>query len=252
MRRIAAYAAAAAIAISPGCSNLFPIVEDPIRIQNMNSLSSSKLGFVKGKTTFEEAERLMLRMRLTGISKTAFILDKSPLIGAISADYQLEAHLFEANVYKESISLMSGHILPYEVSLKLVSAENRIHLLALYRDPTGMVEDQEFQRRMPSSNPRIMVYARKDGAFLPINMTDIGGLVKKMGGMTSPIFVGRDMGMGVIFLARDKSGAIWGKAYLVTMEGNKLDFKPIPIAVAAKCSCIEKYLYGASPQEAKE
>jgi hypothetical protein len=250
-RRLAAYAAVAALSISPGCASLFPIVEDPIRIENMDSMGAAKLGFVKGKTAFEAAEKLMRDKKLTGISKTTLIWEKSPLIGAISADYQLEIHLFENNVYKESISLMSGSILPYCLSLKLVSSESKIHLLAMYRDPMDLVEDPELQRRSPASNPRIMVFTRKDGSFLPSDLADIGGLVKRMGGLTSPIFVGSDMDMGIMFLARDKSGAVWKNAFLVRMEKNKLEFKPISLAEAARCPCMEKYLYGATPDEAK-
>ena len=243
---------AAAISIQPGCVGLLPRVEDPIRIQNMDSVPLSKLGFIKGKTTLAEAERIMKKMNMSGVTSITYVYEKPPVLGAIGADYQLSVHIFENDAYKESISLEAGNVLPYDISLKFVSAEKQVFLLALYRDPTDMIGDKDFQKRHPSSPPRIMVYSTENGAFVKKSRFDIGWLTDRMGGMTDPLLVGTDMDMGILFLARDRSGSVWDNAFILKMAGGKLEFNPVPLSEASKCSCVVNYMYGEKADDAKK
>jgi hypothetical protein len=218
----------------------------------MESMTADRLGLVKGKTTMQEAERLMRAKRITGISKTTYIDKDTPLLNAISGDYQLQAHIFEDNVFKESISLNSGPVLPYSIFLKLVKSPDGVLLLAAYRDPTEMVEDPAFRKMSHPGEPRMVVYHRKAGSFVYSDTASLAPLAKKHGGFTAPFLVGTDIELGIIFIARDKGGSIWENAYLIKGREGKIKFDEISLDTASRCKCVERYIYGASPEAARE
>ena len=238
--------AIAALLLSSACVGMLPRLDEGLRVENMNNLDAAKLGFVRGQTRFAQAEASMRAAGLSGISKATFAVDGMPLLNVVAADYQLGVHLFENDSYLESLSLDSGPVLPYGVVVKLVRSRDEVLLLALYRDALETIAAQ------PPRQPRMLVFARRNGAFVRTDTVSLAELAQRHGGLASPMFVGTDLDEGIILAARDRAGAIWDSAYLVKREGREVRFEPLALEEMAKCPCLAKYLSGASPEEAAE
>ncbi len=242
MKKLAA-AAAIALSLSPGCRYFLPVVTEPIRIENTDDMSPAKLGFVKGETTFAQAQAMMRGKNLSGLTKTVFA-DLRPgardlVLNAISADYQMAVHVFENDRYRESVRLHAGSVLPYGGALTISSSGNSIFLLALYRDPLEMTD-----QKLMAQPPRIEIFEQSGGSFVFRSTFHIGKIAADNGGITRPIFVGHDLDDGVMLLARDNDGVIWDGAYFLRLENGSLKTTHVSLQEASRCSCVQKYMYG--------
>jgi hypothetical protein len=234
MRKLIATALCAASLSMAACR---PIHTEPLRSSNLQMYSVGQLGFVRGKTDFESAKRMMEKRGMTGISDDFYVFGKK-IFHAISADYQTDIHIFEDNHYSGSIPVKCGSVLPYGYQLRLGESEGRLRLLALYRDPL----EYTFQKKM-ARPARIDVFTHGD-SFRFMKSIRMDGLSRAHSGLTRPIFVGHDLGMGIIFLARDNDGRVWDKAYILSVRGSSASIKAIPLSEAEGCSCVRDYIYG--------
>lgn len=250
--RKTAGAAAAALALStfPSCGF---VQQEPLRadVGALDSIGVEELGFRKGRTGIIEAERTMKSRGLTGITK-AEISAHGRNIHVLAADYQSKLHVFERDVYQESVWLHSGSVPPYGFALALASSKSRTHLLALYRDPLDMVPSEG--RGMAAEPPRIEAFALDGGSFRYAGTLRLARMSKANGGLTDPLFVGSDLDAGILFIARSARGAVWQKAYLLGMKAGDGSQPHLGIIGsvsrddAAGCSCISDYIYGESDE----
>lgn len=234
------FVGAALVATSVSFSCL-PVMVEPLRVNNIDSITAVRLGFVRGKTTFLQAERLMKAQGLTGISKDSFI-DGGPARDAITADYQDKIHLFESNKYRESIEVEGAEMLPYSYGLRFARHGKNLFLMALFRDALDMTEQHERAKA-----PRIEFFRMKNGSFVHSHNYFMKNLSEKMGGLTDPVFVGHSLDDGVLFLARDSEGRVWDSAFHIRLRKGRTLFSSVPLSEAARCSCIQNYLYGLDP-----
>ncbi len=242
MRKLAA-GIMVACSLSGGCRYLLPVVAEPIRIENADDMAPERLGFAKGKTTFDEAHAAMKSRRLTGITKTIYTDTRSKgpslVLHALSADYQTRVHIFEDGLFADTVRLPSGGVLPYGGALSISSAGGKVFLLALYRDPLEMTDHKAMAQA-----PRIDIFERTDGRFVFRSRFSLGTIASENGGITRPIFVGHDLDEGIMLLARDSDGVIWDGGYFLRLEGGLLKTAHVPLEDASRCSCVQKYMYG--------
>ncbi|MBD3210381.1 hypothetical protein GF318_03295 [Candidatus Micrarchaeota archaeon] len=234
---------AAALAVSMGTMSCYTVMVEPLRADNMNTLESRQLGLRKGRTTFAMAEQMMKKKGLTGIASDLYIRD-GPLYHALAADYQEKIHIFRDNRYVQSVLLESQDTLPYGFSLRFADKGERLFLIALHRDPIGFTELSQ-----KAGPPRIEFFQLSNGSFRHSHTYGIGALSRKMGGLTHPHFVGHSLDDGVLFIARTKEGRVWESAFRLKLENEKTGMSPVPLREAARCSCIQNYIYGLDVEE---
>jgi hypothetical protein len=235
---------AAALSPSQACRS---VMVEPLRVDNMDAMTIRQLGFVKGRTTFAQAERMMKSHGLTGISKDVYVDDRNKLFQVVSADYQDKVHVFEDNRYKESVDIGCKGMLPYGFALRLAKTKGKVVLMALFRDALDLTD-----RLSVAGPPRIELFEREDGSFKSINTISLGRLSQRHGGLTSPLFVGHDLGLGVIFVARGRDGRVWERAYMISMKQGEIRVLGMPLEEAARCSCVRNYIYGGAPLSPKD
>lgn len=209
---------------------------EPLRSSNLQTYSVRELGLIHGKTDFASARAAMKRRKMTGIAED-FYVKGGKIFHAITADYQGEIHLFEDNLYKGSIPVKCGSVLPYGYQLRIGESKGRVRLLALYRDPL----EYTFEKKL-AAPARIDVFTH-EGSFRHLKTISLKSLSEAHGGLTRPVFVGHDMDVGIIFLARNNHGAVWQKAYLISVTDETTSIKSVPLSEAAKCSCVQDYIY---------
>ena len=228
---------AAMCAASLSLTNCPIVHREPLRSSNLQTYSVRELGFIPGKTDFSTARAAMKRRKMTGIADDFYTKD-GKLFHAITADYQSEIHLFEDNLYKGSVPVKCGSVLPYGYRLRIGESNGKVRLIALYRDPL----EYTFEKKM-AAPARIDVFTHED-SFRYARTIPLRGLSEEHGGLTRPIFVGHDMEIGIIFLARNDRGSVWPKAYILSVTDAAARMKSVPLNEAAKCSCVHDYIYG--------
>ncbi len=242
MRKLVA-GALLACSLSGGCRHLLPAVEEPIRIANTQDTSPERLGFEKGKTSFDEAAASMKSIGLTGVARTMYtdITAKGPslVLQALSADYQTKVHIFENGYYSGSVAVPSGKVVPYGEALTISSRGKDVFLLALYRDPLEMTAEA-----WRAEAPRIDIFERTAGTFVFRSRFSLKQIAADNEGITHPIFVGHDLSMGVMLLARDRRGTIWDGAYFLKLENGLVKATHASLNEVSRCSCVQRYMYG--------
>ncbi len=234
MRKLLISAMCAA-SLSLPCCNL--IQTEPLRSSNLQMYTVNQLGLIKGKTHFDSAKRRMEKRKMTGVAESAYTLGKTTY-QAIAADYQTEVHIFENGRYTGSVPTKCHDVLPYGYSVRLGESEGKLRLLALYRDPL----EYTFEKRLASA-ARIDVFTYDD-SFRFTKTIPLHKLSEQHGGLTRPIFIGHDLDIGIIFLARSNRGSVWDKAYLLSVTDSAVQMKSVPLSEAEKCSCVRDYIYG--------
>lgn len=220
-----------------GCA-AFASRQEPLRLGNWSDLTAQQLGLAAGASSVSQAESSARALGLTGLRTDTFVGD-GLLLGALSADFQTRVHLFEGDRYVQSVALRSGGTPPYGTVARLARSDEGVLLLALYLSPSDLVAG------LPAGlGPRLDVFLRRAGAFDFVRTVRLDHLVAQNGGLTSPFFVGHDLSEGILFLARDRGGAVWKSAYLLSMAKGAARFEPLPLEEAARCSCVVDYLYG--------
>jgi hypothetical protein len=214
-----------------------PIRTEPLRSSNLQMYTINQLGLIKGKTHFDSAKRRMEQKKMTGIAEDSYTIGKT-MYQAMTADYQTEIHIFENSRYTGSVPVKCGPILPYGYSLRIGESEGKLRMLALYRDPLQYT----FQKGLAHPS-RVDVFTY-DESLRFMKTISLSTLSKTHSGLTRPIFVGHDLGIGIIFLARDNDGRVWDKAYLVSVTDSAVKMKSVPVSEAEGCSCIRDYIYG--------
>lgn len=233
MKKLFIAAMCAASLSMGGCA----IHREPLRSSNLQTYSVGQLGLVKGKTSFESAKAAMKRRKMTGIAEDFYVKGDS-MFHAITADYQSEIHLFKNNRYAGSIPVKCGSVIPYGYRLRIGESKGKVRLIALYRDPL----EYTFEKKM-AAPARIDVFTHED-SFRYLKTISLRGISQKHGGLTRPIFVGHDMELGIIFLARTDNGSVWPEAYILSVTDEAARMKAVPLSEAAKCSCVHDYIYG--------
>jgi hypothetical protein len=228
------------------------IQREPLRIDNAQIVSAQELGFQRGKTKFTDAHNLMKKRRMTGISTESNLSVSGKRLDLLAADYQTEMFLFEEGTFRQSLKLHTSDILPYGFALRIANSKNRDVILALYRDPLEMVSSVDHGMRVKP--PRIEIFVESNGNFVRNGILHLSKLSKTHGGLTDPLFVGHDLDINLMLIARGLNGVIWNKAYFLgfrEVEGQvRLAVtKSVPLSEAAKCSCVQDYLYGESDSQ---
>lgn len=217
-----------------GCSGFAPVVEEPLRIGTLDDLSPEALGLQPGVTSADDAKASLLSHGLTGITRASFAREKGEPVEVLGADYQTRLHLFRNGRYEASLRLPTQGLPPYGIALGLGEAGASDLLLVLYRDPLARTEEP----------PVLLSYRLSAGRYDLVARSTFDSLVKKHGGMTSPLLVGSDLTNGVMLVARDKDGALWETSYLVRFDGAGVVLEPKPITDALRCSCVRAYAMG--------
>lgn len=214
-----------------------PIRTEPLRSANLQIYTVNQLGLVKGKTHFDSLKSKMEKRKMTGVSESAYTIGKTTY-QAITADYQTEVHIFENSRYTGSLPVKCSDVLPYGYNLRIGESGGKLRLLALYRDPL----EYTFEKRL-ARPARIDVFTYDD-SFRFMKTIPLHNLSEKHGGLTRPHFVGHDLDIGIIFLARDNLGSVWDKAYILSVTDGAVKIKSVPISEAEECSCVRDYIYG--------
>ncbi len=240
------FAAALTSATILGCG---AIHREPLRIDNAQIVSAEELGFQRGKTKFTDAHSLMKRRRMTGIVAESNISVSGKRLDLLAADYQTEMFLFEEGTFRQSLKLHTSDILPYGFALRIANSKNRDVILALYRDPLEMVSSVDHGMRVKA--PRIEIFVESNGTFARNGILHLSKLSKTHGGLTDPLFVGHDLDINLMLIARGLNGVVWNKAYFLGFQEARGQVrlavtKSVPLSEAAKCSCVHDYLYGES------
>jgi|GEM_PF-5076053 len=237
-------ATAAALSLFSGCG-LVEREHMRLDIASMDTFGAKRLGFVKGSTTFSQAQKIMKQKRMTGIASESFAKLDSPRLDVLAADYQEELYVFRDRIFEGTIKLRTEGVPPYGFGLRIAESKGRIFLLALYRDPLDNVSAPG----MPPEPPRIELFMRKQDSWAKRGRMRLKGITKRHGGLTDPLFVGHDLDMGITFLARSKGGAIWQRGYFFGLrEEDGRERLAItgsePLSKLAACSCVQNYIYG--------
>lgn len=220
-----------------------PIVAEPLRVGNVDDLPAASLGFVRGRTTLDEARAALVAHKLTGVVDDRFARDGGATVEVLGADYQRELHVFRGGVYDHSMSLPTHGMPAYGLALRLARSGSSDLLLVLYRDPLGRREDP----------PVMLAFRWQADHFAFAASLSFESIVAARGGMTHPLFVGTDLDEGVMLVARDRRGALWETAYLVRSvapreptAAPRFDLRPKPMSEALMCSCIHDWAFGKS------
>lgn len=205
-------------------------------IENWDDLDATRLGLVPGKSTLAEAEAAMRAAKLTGVTSQTWA-DDGRAVSVLAADYQLRVFVFEAGRFRQSLPVDTGAVLPFRWALRVGRAEGRLALVAMYRDPREELS-------AAGSGPRAAVFLEEAEGFRSAGSVALGGLAATHGGLTRPLLVGDDFSRGVMFVARDREGAPWSSAYLLSLRGKSLVLAPLPMDEAMRCACVHDWVYG--------
>ncbi len=245
-RAVKVFAAALTATALFGCGT---IRREPLRIDNAQILSAHELGFQRGQTKFDDARARMKKRRMTGIVTESNISVSGKRLDLLAADYQTEIFLFEEGAFRQSLKLHSSDILPYGFALRVANFKNRDVILALYRDPLELVTSVD--HGMGVQPPRVESFAESNGVFVRNGILHLSKLSRTHGGLSDPLFVGHDLDVNLMLIARGINGVVWNKAYFLGFReaDGKVRLavtKSVPLSEAAKCSCVQDYLYGES------
>ncbi|MFO0552360.1 MAG: hypothetical protein U0271_28490 [Polyangiaceae bacterium] len=228
------------VALSGCVSEMAPVVAEPLRVGNVDDLPAESLGFVRGKTTLDEARAALVAHKLTGVVDDQFARDGGATVQVLGADYQRAIHVFRGGVYDHSMSLPTHGLPAYGLALRLARSGSSDVLLVLYRDPLGRREDP----------PVMLAFRWQTDRFAFAGSLSFEAIVNARGGMTHPLFVGTDLDEGVMLVARDQRGALWETAYIVRAlapqpnTAQHFDVRPKPMSEALMCSCIHDWAFG--------
>ncbi len=211
-----------------------PVVEEPLRVGNVADLSADDLGLRPGVTTFEQARSLLGARGMTGIVEDVFADAAGTTTSVLGADYQTRVHLFSDGRYDRTLTLPTHGLPPYGMALRLGVDGSAHVLLVLYRDP--LARDAE--------PPTLMTFRLREHDIELASRTTFETITEENGGMTQPMLLGTDLGEGVMLVARDRSGTIWDKSYLLRTEGNQLTVSGQPMMNALRCNCVRRYAMG--------
>jgi hypothetical protein len=225
------------LGFSCGCTAYAPVVEEPLRVDNVADLPPEALGFHPGITTVDEARATLARSRLTGIVDASYARSQGPTLEVLGADYQTRLHVFRNGRYDHSFVLPTRGLPPYGLALGIGEEGPADVLLALYRDPLTRTDEP----------PRLLSYRLAGTGFELVGRTSFETLVERHGGMTRPMLVGNDLSHGVMLVARDRDGALWDTSYLLKMSAGGISLDPQPMTEALRCSCVRKYAFETEP-----
>jgi hypothetical protein len=237
--------------VTTGCASFTPTVREPVRVGNTADLTPAQLGLRPQLTTVDDAREMMRARGLTGIAEDQFVSPTGPLLAVLAADYQSRVHVFRDGRYHESLALPTQGALPYGFVVRLGVDEASTMLLVLYRDPLGRREQPPellaYRWRAPgatgaeSDDPYGEDRAADRFRFELASRSSLAHIVNRHRGMTNPILVGTTFSEGALLFARDASGRIWDKGYLVRSTPDAVAFQAMPWATAMRCSCVQKY-----------
>jgi hypothetical protein len=214
--------------------------------EGMSHVDAASLGLRPGDTSVDEARRAMSRSNLSGITADSMVTDDGVRFDALAADFQQEVHFFVDGTYRESVRLRSRGIPPYGLAVRLAVSRGRIKLLVLYRDPLETVD----VRSVLAAPPRIDVFILSPEGLAHSGTRTLRSHAARHGGLTAPLFVGRDLDDGLMLVARGRSGRVWRRALFLGCRRRASGWRlvvvrTVPISEAARCSCVEGYLSGS-------
>ncbi len=218
------------------------IIKESFRAATPATVDVEDLGFVKGKTSIEEAERIMKTRKMTGITMEVYAASPEKAYGFLTADYQTRVYVFENFRYRECIELQPTVGLPYGFALRAAAVGDRVMLLVLYRDP-GMAASGK------GRPPSIEAYLLDAGGFARSGGLSMDRITRDNGGMSFPFFVGHDLSEGVIFVARNAKGVTWGNAYILRRSEDGFDVQTISLFTATRCASVLNYMNGRIANE---
>lgn len=235
LRAGAALLAGAALAPLAGCRDFYARAPESILINqhNRNSLSAQELGFVRGRTTYVDAEYEMEERGLTNIAKDANITG-STRIDVLTADYQHSVHIFVDGKYETSVELgIAQGEYPHRYALRVANIpEDGFMIMALVRDAMG------------AGPTRLRMICFDNGAVGESTTIDLTETERENNGLARPLFVGYDLGFGITFIARDKNGVPWENGYIIRWEGGRLIKDPVPFLQLMQCDCVSDWASG--------
>lgn len=237
LRRIATLAVLLGATRSVGCAAFAPVIEEPMRIENVRDLDATALRLEPGVSTVDEARERLLSAGITGVTEDAYATTSGASVEVVGADYQRRIHVFRGGKYAHSFTLPTHGVPPYGVTLRLGTAARQTLLFVLYRDPLARAAEP----------PGILAYAvAPDATLTLVARASLGDVVARQGGMSRPLLVGSDFDDGVMLVARDAGGALWDESVLLRFRGGQIEHAPRPITEALRCSCVRKYAVGAT------
>ncbi len=222
-----------------GCASVASTRGEPLRVGTVEDLSGEALGLRVGETTLEEARARLRARGLTGVVDDAFAGDAGPTVSVLAADYQSRVFVFREGRFVASLDLPTHGLPPYDLALRLAYDGSARGLLVLYRDPL----------ERPAEPPTMLLFHLRDAGpgfgFELAGRASLDGLVARHHGLARPLFVGNDLGDGVMLVARDRGGALWDTSYLVRPAATALALQPRAMSDALRCSCVQRYADGA-------
>ena len=217
------------------CASVAPVVDEPLRVGNLDDAAPEALGLTAGVTGFDEARETLAARGHTGVVGDVYAPEGGALLGVLAADYQSRVHVFRGGVYDRSIVLPTSGLPPYGMALRIARDGAATRMLVLYRDPLD-------RSAFP---PTLLSFDWVDDHFERFAArTSLEAVVSKQEGMTRPLLVGDDLADGVLLVARDAGGALWDTSYLVRIAGGRAALEPRPMTDALRCSCVRRYALG--------
>ena len=221
-----------------GCRGLYSSAPENVVFNqnNRRNLSAQELGFVRGETSYLEAEYEMERQGLTHIAKDTNVTG-STRIDALTADYQHSVHIFVDGKYETSVELgiVRGEY-PHRYALRVANIPgDGFMIMALIRDAIG-VEATRFR-----------MIRFENGAVGESTTVDLSEIEQENNGLERPLFVGYDLGLGITFIARDREGVPWENGYIISWENGRMVRRPVPFIELMQCSCVSDW--AASDEE---
>jgi hypothetical protein len=220
--------------LAAGCAGQERLVTEPLRVGNVANLTPESLGLQPGITTFDEARARLAGYQATGIAGDAYAREPGSRIAVLGADYQRQLHVFRNGRYDHSLFLETHGVPAYGLALRLSNLGSSLVLLVLYRDPLERADHP----------PTILAYYLDNGHFRPWTIASLESPSSQHPGMTSPMFVGNDLGDGIVLVARDRQGSLWTAGYLLRVEQGQLTAHPRSMADIMRCSCVREYASG--------
>jgi hypothetical protein len=223
------------LAAAAGCRGFYSCPTESVVFNqnNRRNLSAQELGFVRGETSYPDAEYEMERRGLTHIAKDTNVTGDAR-ISALTADYQHYVHIFVDGKYETSLELeIAQGEYPHRYALRVANIPGDGFLvMALIRDAIGIEPTRLFM--VPYSN----------GEFGEPLRADLTGLENEHNGLQRPLFVGYDLGEGITFIARDREGVPWENGYILRWENGQITKRPVPFLELMQCSCVSDWAEG--------
>jgi len=222
-----------------GCSRQYYSREPEIVVfnaSNRRSLSAQELGFVRGQTSYLDAEYEMERRGLTHIAKDTNITGNTR-IDVFTADYQHSVHIFVGGKYETSVELeIAQGEYPHRYALRVANIPgDGFLIMALIRDAIGI------------EPTRIQMIRFENGTIGESITADLSALAQENNGLERPLFVGYDLGLGITFIARDREGVPWENGYIIKWENGRITKRAVPFSELMQCSCVSDW--AASDEE---